>query len=136
VSTPAVAVKQPSQGRSPGRAIAAERPYVRDVGEAKPLSRERFERIIAADAAVRATVARIGMPSYAELQQIEVDDPWVGYELRVYYLDYGKMLVFGRAMILGDPRISLLRHSGAIPPGKLVTLTARCRAARSSLAWR
>jgi hypothetical protein len=111
-----------------------ERPYVCDVGEPKPLSLESFEQIFQVDGAVRATVARIGMPNYAELQKIDAPDPWVTYELRTYYLDYNKMIVFGRAMILGNPQISLLRHEGPIPADKLALLTVGPVTAQGSAA--
>ena len=102
-----------------------ERPYVCDVGEARPLSLQSFDQIFQVDNAVRSTVARIGMPDYAEVQRVRVEDPWVNFELRTYYLDYNRMLVFGRAMILGNPQVSLLRHEGPIPPAKLAMLTER-----------
>lgn len=101
-----------------------ERPYICDVGEPKPLSLQSFQQIFQVDNAVRSTVARIGMPDYAELQRVSVQDPWVSWELRTYYRDYNRMLVFGRAMILGNPQVSLLRHEGPIPPEKLAMLTA------------
>jgi hypothetical protein len=109
-----------------------ERPYVCDVGEPRPLSLQSFNQIFQIDNAVRATVARIGMPDYAEIQKVGVEEPWVNYELRTYYKDYNRMLVFGRAMILGNPQVSLLRHEGPIPPDKLAMLTARVVAVSTS----
>lgn len=116
-----------AHAQSPGRGCVAaeERPYVCDVGEAKPLSLQSFQQIFQVDTAVRSTVARIGMPDYAELQKVDVEDPWVSWELRTYYKDFNRMLVFGRAMILGNPQVSLLRHEGPIPPEKMAMLTAR-----------
>src|SRR5262245_42459632 len=99
-------------------AASAERPYIRDVGEPWSLSRESFSQILEVDWGVRAMVARIGTPSYAELQEVDVAEPWMRFELRAYYLEYGKMMVFGRAMILGNPEVSLLRHEGPIPAAK------------------
>ena len=49
------------------------------------------------------------------MQQVLVDAPWLGWELRTYYRKYDKMFVYGRAFILGNPEISLLRHQGPIP---------------------
>ena len=95
------------------------------MGQAKPLSLQSFQQIFEVDTAVRSTVARIGMPDYAELQRVDVENPWVSWELRTYYKDYNRMLVFGRAMILGNPQVSLLRHEGPIPPEKMAMLTAR-----------
>jgi hypothetical protein len=112
----------------------AERPYICDVGDPKPLSLQSFRQIFEVDSAVRATVARIGMPNYAEIQKIDVNDPWVSYELRTYYVDYNKMMVFGRAMILGNPQVSLLRHEGPIPPDKLAMLTVGTVTAHGSAA--
>jgi len=138
VATPTapVAATEGSDGRFAHgcTAVAVERPYVCDVGEPKALSRESFSQILEVDAGVRAMVARIGMPSYAELQEVDVDEPWMSYELRVYYLAYGKMMVFGRAMILGNPQISLLRHEGSIPAAKRARLASRVVAGPFALA--
>lgn len=116
------------------RPASEERPYVCDVGEAKPLSLESFNQIFQTDGSVRATVARIGMPDYAEIQKVRVEDPWVNYEIRTYYLDYNRMLVFGRAMILGNPQVALLRHEGPIPADKFAMLTTRVVAVGSNAA--
>lgn len=93
-----------------------ERPYVCDIGPAEPLSMASFVQMIQDDSAIRATVARIGMPNAVEVQRVLVNAPWVNYEVRTYYRDYDRMYVFGRAFILGNPEVSLLRHEGPIPP--------------------
>lgn len=93
-----------------------ERPYVCDIGPAEPLSMASFVQMIQDDAAIRAMVARIGMPNAVEVQRVLVNDPWVDYEVRTYYREYDRMYVFGRAFVLGNPEISLLRHEGPIPP--------------------
>ncbi len=92
-----------------------ERPYICDVGPAQPLSMTSFVQLLQGDGALRATVARIGMPDAAELQRVLVNDPWLGYEVRTYYRDYDRMYVFARAFVLGNPQVSLLRHEGPIP---------------------
>lgn len=92
-----------------------QRPYVCDIGPAEPLSMASFVQLLQDDGALRATVARIGMPDAAELQRVLVNDPWVSYEVRTYYRQYDRMFVFGRAFILGNPQVSLLRHEGPIP---------------------
>ncbi|MDG2308146.1 MAG: hypothetical protein P8R42_26515 [Candidatus Binatia bacterium] len=93
-----------------------ERPYICDVGQPQPLSMTSFVQILQDDAAIRATVARIGMPDAVELQRVLVNDPWLNYEVRTYYRDYDRMYVFARAFVLGNPQVSLLRHEGPIPP--------------------
>ena len=98
-----------------------ERPYVCDVGPAEPLSMASFVQMLQDDAALRATVARIGMPDAAELQRVRVNAPWVSYEIRTYYREYDRMFVFGRAFILGNPEVSLLRHEGPIPASWLAS---------------
>ena len=55
------------------------------------------------------------MPDAVELQRVLVNDPWLGYEFRAYYREYDQMYVFGRAFILGNPEVTLLRHQGPIP---------------------
>jgi len=98
-----------------------QRPYVCDIGPAEPLSMVSFIQLLQDDGAIRATVARIGMPDAAELQRVLVNDPWVTYEVRTYYRQYDRMFVFGRAFILGNPQVSLLRHEGPIPAAWLAS---------------
>ena len=98
-----------------------QRPYICDIGQAEPLSMASFVQLVQDDSAIRAMVARIGMPDAAELQRVLVNDPWLSYEIRTYYRDYDRMYVFGRAFILGNPQISLLRHEGPIPASWLAS---------------
>lgn len=98
-----------------------QRPYVCDIGAAKPLSMVSFVQLLQDDSAIRGTVARIGMPDAAELQRVLVNDPWVSYEVRTYYRDYDRMYVYGRAFILGNPQVSMLRHEGPIPASWLAS---------------
>ena len=107
---------------------SAQRPYVCDIGAAEPLSMHSFKELVRKDAALRATVARIGMPDAAELQRVLVNDPWADFEVRIYYRQYNRMYVFGRAFILGNPEVSHLRHEGPIPA---TWLASRRPAARS-----
>ena len=102
-------------GRWECRGQTEERPYVCEIGAPRLLTRSEFERHVQRDSAVRATVARLGMPDGAEMQQVLVDAPWLGWELRTYYRRYDKMFVYGRAFILGNPEVSMLRHQGPIP---------------------
>ena len=99
----------------------AQRPYVCDIGPAEPLSKESFNGLLRKDAAMRATVARIGMPDAVELQKVLVNDPWADSEVRLYYRKYDRMYVFGRAFILGNPEVSHLRHQGPIPASWLAS---------------
>lgn len=98
-----------------------ERPYVCDIGPAEPLSMASFVQMLQDDNALRSTVARIGMPDAAELQRVLVNEPWVSYEVRTYYRKYDRMYVFGRAFVLGNPQVSLLRHEGPIPASWLAS---------------
>jgi hypothetical protein len=93
----------------------AERPYVCDVGPPEPLSYRSFIPILQKDGSMRDMVARMGMPDRVELQQVQVEGPWLSWELRVYYRAYDRMFAFGRAFILGNPEVSLPRYEGRIP---------------------
>ena len=95
-----------------------ERPYVCDVGLPRPLTPIEFRRTITRNGAVRRLVERIGIPDYAELQKVAVDSPWRPEEIRLYYLDFDRMYSFGRAMILDEPAVSVLRYQGPIPSGR------------------
>ena len=114
-----------------------QRPYVCDIGPAKPLSMKSFKTLLRRDAAIRATVARIGMPDAVEIQQVLVDLPWEDHEIRAYYRAYDRVYVFGRAFILGEPEVSMLRHEGPIPEVWLasrrpVDVEARIRSAEEA----
>lgn len=119
---PVTALAAPGQGYTfQCEGQADERPYVCDIGPAEPLSMVSFVQVLQDDAAIRALVARIGMPNAVELQRVLVNDPWLSYEIRVYYRGYDRMYVFGRSFILGNPEVSLLRHEGPIPASWLAS---------------
>jgi hypothetical protein len=106
--------------------------FVCDVGDPRPLSMRSFHDVLATDEAVRAVVRRIGMPDRVELQQVQVDWPWLAWELRAYYWQYGRVYAFARAFALDEPQISVLRYQGPIPEDKLAqisTVVARSDAA-------
>jgi hypothetical protein len=103
--------------------LDAEHMYVCDVGSARQLSMRSFREVLATDEAVRSVVQRIGFPDRAELQQVLVAAPWLAWELRTYYRDYGRVYVFARAFALDEPQISVLRYQGPIPEGKLIEMT-------------
>lgn len=102
-----------------------ERPYVCDVGEARPMSLRSFNEVLSTNSAVRDVVQRLGYPDRAELQRISVDDPWLGWEIRTYYFSLDRMMVFGRAFVLDRPEISKLRHIGRIPQDRWNQLVVR-----------
>lgn len=114
------AVGAAAQGDGGGgcEAISPERPYLCDVGDPKPLSLQSFRTILSTNEAVRDTVARIGMPDFAELQRVDVESPWATYEIRAYYRSFNKMYAFARAFLLGRPGVALVRFTGPIPPEK------------------
>jgi hypothetical protein len=105
-------------GRPECQPVTRERPYLCDVGKPRPISTRSFGHVLAKNGALRATVRRIGMPDWAELQKVATAAPWTNYEVRIYYRDYDRMYSFGRAFILDQPQIALLRYQGPIPPGK------------------
>jgi hypothetical protein len=102
-------------------APAPERPYICDIGPPKLVSMRSFKQLVRDDAAIWATVRRIGVPDRVEVQRIYVNEPWLGWEIRAYYRDYNRMFAYGRAFILGSPAVSLLRYEGPIPPELMAT---------------
>ncbi len=110
LATPMLALSAPDCRPSP------ERPYVCDIGEPRTLTPVELERLVETDAALRATIARIGYPDLVQVQKIKVEAPWLNWEVRVYYRDFDQMMAFGRAFVLGDPKVSLMRYQGPIPP--------------------
>jgi hypothetical protein len=105
-------------GRPECTPFSPERPYVCDIGAPRPLSIRSFNRVLSQNDAILAHVRRIGVPDWAEIQKVATDAPWTNYEIRLYYRDYDRMYAFGRAFILDQPEVALLRHQGPIPPGK------------------
>lgn len=108
---------QAETGLPEGCANGPERPYVCDIGSPRILSMNGFEEILEKNAAVRATVRRIGMPDRAEVQRVRVREPWSSWEVRTYYRSIDRMFVYGRAFILGSPQVTILRHESRIPQG-------------------
>jgi hypothetical protein len=92
-----------------------DRPYVCDVGSPRTLSMRGFDEVMEKNSALRATVARLGKPDRAEIQRVRVREPWSEWELRTYYRSLDRMFVYGRAFILSNPEVTLLRHESRIP---------------------
>jgi len=85
----------------------------RPVG-AQAVSLPTFDPVFQNDSAVRAVVARLGLPDRAEVVPLSVGDPWVASELRIFYLQRNRMLVFMRARVDGED-VSVLREQGPLP---------------------
>lgn len=87
----------------------------------QPTTLPTYDPIFQNDDAVRAVVARLGLPDRAEVVPLTIDDPYVRYELRAYYERANQMLVFLRADIDGE-EISILRYQGPIPTRTVAAL--------------
>lgn len=81
------------------RVTPANRPYIVEVGGPRPLSSLGLDREMKLDSDLNEYIRHYGWPDYAEVQEIEPNPPWAGYEVRVYYLKRSVELAFGRAFI-------------------------------------
>ena len=78
---------------------AANRPEVKEVGDPVLLSRTSLLAEMRRNSDLRDWVRLYGMPDYAELQEIEIEEPYAPYEVRLFYLKGNKYLAFGRVHV-------------------------------------
>jgi hypothetical protein len=75
------------------------RPDVFEIGDPIPISTDLLQREAASNNELREYMDSYGYPDYAEIQEIDVQEPFVPYEVRLYYLRRNKQLAFGRVYV-------------------------------------
>ncbi len=86
------------RGMAEGRP-AANRPEIKEVGDPVLLSRTSLATEMRRNSDLRYWVRLYGLPEYAEIQQIEIQEPFAPYEVRLFYLKGNRYIVFGRVHV-------------------------------------
>jgi hypothetical protein len=79
-----------------------EDPYrvgINEVGDPVLLTYEQLTHEMDVNGDLRTWINEYGRPDYAEVQRIEMDEPFFPYEVRLYYLDGNRYVVFGRVHV-------------------------------------
>jgi hypothetical protein len=109
------------------REVPARRPYITEIGEPYAIDKARLKREAARIDALAESLAELGDPDYAEIQEIRPEWPWDSYEVRIYYLRPNLELDFGRARTLDAayPNLGIVKFQGGIPVSKRVEIESR-----------
>jgi len=128
VSAPAFAGPQP----------ALTRPGIVDLDEPVLIDRDALRREMRLNTDLSHYIDLYGWPDYAEIQEVELQEPFAPYEVRLYYLKQNHYLAYGRVFIA--PSVSdfgMRKFEGPIPPAALNRLlTATLEKAREDAAGR
>jgi hypothetical protein len=110
---------------APGLEIR-EDPYrvgIVEVGDPVLLTYEQLTREMDRNAEMNEYIRAYGRPDYAEVQRIEMNEPYYPYEVRLYYLDGNRYVVFGRVHVA--PTVSdfgTRKYIGKLQPEQLQRL--------------
>jgi hypothetical protein len=113
---------------------AANRADVIEVGEPIIISRDVLKLEMQRNIELREYVELYGWPEYAEVQEVQVQEPFAPYEVRLYYLRRDQYLAFGRVHVA--PSVydyGVVKYEGAISEADLNRLlTAQPTAAQAA----
>lgn len=99
---------------------SAERPDVIEIGDPVMISRSAFDREMRLNGNMAEYVELFGRPDYVEVQEVQVQEPFAPYEVRLYYLRRNLYLAFGRVVVapsVGD--YGVRKFEGPIRPETL-----------------
>ncbi len=99
---------------------AVNRPEIREVGDPILISRRTLAREMTRNSDLRDWVRLYGVPDYAEVQELEIDEPFAPYEVRLYYIKGNSYLAFGRVHVA--PTLydyGVRKYIGHIDPSEL-----------------
>jgi hypothetical protein len=119
-----------------GSQAALERPGIVDLDSAILIDRDALGREMKLNVELSRYIDLYGWPDYAEIQEVELQEPFAPYEVRLYYLKQNSYLAYGRVHIA--PSINdfgMRKFAGPIPPATLNRLlTASLERARQEAA--
>jgi hypothetical protein len=119
-----------------GSQAALERPGIVDLDSAILIDRDALGREMRLNVELSRYIDLYGWPDYAEIQEVELQEPFAPYEVRLYYLKQNSYLAYGRVHIA--PSINdfgMRKFAGPIPPATLNRLlTASLERARQEAA--
>lgn len=105
------------------RRPAPNRPEIVEVGEPILIERAVLAEEMERNVSLRDYIGLYGAPDYAEVQEIEIEEPFAPYEVRLYYLRGNRYLAFGRVNVA--PSVydyGVRKYIGAIDPEELARL--------------
>ena len=113
---------------------AANRADVIEIGEPIIISRDVLKLEMQRNIELREYVELYGWPEYAEVQEVQVQEPFAPYEIRLYYLRRDQYLAFGRVHVA--PSLydyGVVKYEGSISEADLNRLlTAQPTAAQAA----
>ncbi len=90
-----VAVGQADAGLRP----SPERPEILEIGDPVSINREVLRREMERNAGLRDYIELYGWPDYAEVQEVQVVEPFASYEVRLYFIRRNSYQVFSRVHV-------------------------------------
>lgn len=117
---------------------ALERPGIVDLDAATLIDRDALGREMRLNTELSRYIDLYGWPDYAEIQEVELQEPFAPYEVRLYYLKQNHYLAYGRVYIAPSVNdFGMRKFEGPIPPATLNRLlTASLERARQEAAAR
>jgi len=105
-----------------------------EIGAPRLIGRAALEREMRGDSALSDHIRQYGWPDYAELQEIDVQEPFAAYEVHIYYIDRNRELVFGHVFVSPSLRdFGVLKYDGPLrSETRARLLTARPGGARAT----
>lgn len=117
---------------------ALDRPGIVDLDEPILIDRDALRREMRLNVNLAEYIDLYGYPDYAEIQEVQLQEPFAPYEVRLYYLKQNNYMAYGRvhiAPIIDD--FGVRKFEGPIPPSTLNRLlTASLERARRDAAAR
>jgi hypothetical protein len=99
---------------------SVERPDVFEIGDPVLISRATLEREMRLNSSLREHIDLYGWPDYAEVQEVQVEEPFASYEVRIYYLRRNRYLAYGRVVVAPSVQdFGVRKFEGPIRPETL-----------------
>lgn len=96
---------------------SAVRPDIVEIGPPISIDRETLQKEARRNQALAEHLRLYGYPDYAEVQEIDVQEPFATYEVRIYYLRRNQQLAFGRVHVSPEfTRFGMVKYDGPIDP--------------------
>ncbi len=116
------AVSAPAEMR-----VALNRPEIIDIGDPTLIDRALLALEMERNVDLKTYIGLYGEPEYAEVQEIQIAEPFAPYEVRLYYLRRNLYLAFGRVNVAPSVRdYGVKKFEGPINPETVARLlTAR-----------
>jgi hypothetical protein len=99
------------------REVPSNRPEIVEIGEPQPLGSKGLGHESKLNTDLGIYLDHYGWPDYAEIQEIEPENPWADYEVRIYYLKRDRELAFGRVFVAPWMKdFGVIKYQGTMDP--------------------